>query len=149
MKEAARVVRLMKDRELELRIPQGDRCKSCKACHFLNPSGEMVLFAVNECDAKVGDLVMVEIDDNESRALSSLVLYGIPVLVFVLTIVALSSLLPELAVFLTAIALTALVYVLIHFLSKKSAKKHMPKAVKKLEYVKPSESNQEDPNQNA
>lgn len=103
---------------VQLEIPRSKACGGCRACVPLNGKESMTAYALNLCQAQVGD--RVEIEPGQSHQLfSSLLLYGVPLAVF-LGLILLCSLFASEAVTL-GIALGGLVitYLLLHFLSKK------------------------------
>ena len=93
----------------------------------------MVLLAQNDCGAVPGD--QVEITLEESGFLSAtLLLYGVPLIVFLLSMLIASQLLSqESAVFLISLLLLAITYGVLHVMTKKmNRSRYTPRAVRIL-----------------
>ena len=103
---------------VQLEIPRSKACGGCRACVPLNGRETMTTYAINACGAEVGD--RVEIEPGESRPLfSSLLLYGLPLAVF-LGLIFLGSLFASEAVTVgLALGGMLLTYLILYFLSHK------------------------------
>ena len=55
-------VTAVKGDTVEVRIPQSDRCRGCRACQFITDQNQMQLYALNECQAKPGDNVEMDVE---------------------------------------------------------------------------------------
>ncbi len=92
----------------------------------------MQLYALNECQAKPGDNVEIEVAKSGELS-STLLVYGIPLAAFLLSLLILDRLLPELYTLLVSVAVTLLSYLPVHILSKKLDRTpYMPRAVRKF-----------------
>jgi positive regulator of sigma E activity len=117
MAEIGVVIQIQKNL-IQLEIPRSKACGGCRSCVPMNGKDSMTTYALNLCHAKVGDTV--EIEPGESHALSSsLLLYGIPLLVFIGLIVLFSQITTELYTVLFSILGVALAYFLLHLISKR------------------------------
>jgi len=106
-----------KNNLLQLVIPRSKACGGCKACVPLNGKESMTTFALNLCGAQIGD--RVEIEPGQSRQLtSSLLLYGVPLVVFLGLILILTQLCTELMAFALSCLGLAITYLLLHFISR-------------------------------
>lgn len=76
MAEKGQVVEVNDDM-LVVRMTRTEACAHCRACLKGLSEQEMIINAVNNCDAKVGDWVDIELYDNGFLT-AVLVLYGIP-----------------------------------------------------------------------
>ncbi len=102
---------------LQLEIPRSKACGGCKACIPLNGKESMTTFALNLCGAQIGD--RVEIEPGQSRQLtSSLLLYGVPLVVFLGLILILTQFCTELAAFGLSCLGIAITYSVLHLISK-------------------------------
>ena len=125
-------VTAVKGDTVEVRIPQSDRCRGCRACQFITDQNQMQLYALNECQAKPGDNVEIEVAKSGELS-STLLVYGIPLAAFLLSLLILDRLLPELYTLLVSVAVTLLSYLPVHILSKKLDRTpYMPRAVRKF-----------------
>lgn len=117
MGEQGKVIE-MKGKLLQLEIPRSAACGGCKACVPMDGKNTMTTFALNECGAKVGDTV--EIAPGEGgRALPALILYGIPLVVFVLLVLLFTRFLSDLYAFLAAFGGLVLCYLIVWLCAKK------------------------------
>lgn len=115
MAETGIVIQINKNL-LQLEIPRSKACSGCRACVPLNGKDSMTTYALNLCNAQIGD--RVEIEPGEPRQLfSSFLLYGIPLLVFMGLIFLCSWLTSELTAVIIALLGLAVTYFLIHFLA--------------------------------
>ena len=102
---------------LQLEIPRSKACGGCKACVPLNGKESMTTFALNLCNAHIGD--QVEIEPGQPRQLSSaLFLYGIPLAVFLCSLFLLTQFFNELAAFLLSCLTLGITYTLLYFIFK-------------------------------
>ena len=70
---------------LDVSLIKTEACAKCRACIAGMSKQEMRLSARNLCGAKIGDRVRIELDDG-AFLVSSLVMYGFPLLMLVLGI---------------------------------------------------------------
>ena len=121
---------------LDVSLIKSEACAKCRACMAGMSKQEMRLVARNLCGAKIGDRVRIELDDG-AFLVSSLVMYGFPLIMLLLGIFAgflLSRVFvyidPEILSVLCGISLLSLSFVLIKKNEKRFRKpKYQPKAV--------------------
>ncbi len=78
MAEKGQVINI-KDNLAIIQMTRTEACAKCRACIAGMSKKEMIVEAENECDAKVGDWVEMELRDNGFlRAV--LIMYGIPMI---------------------------------------------------------------------
>lgn len=94
----------------------------------------MTLFALNDCQAQIGD--QVEIQIQESGELSaSLLLYGVPLATFLLSLFLFHAIFAEIPALLLSLLFLAISYLGIHLLSKHLKRdRYMPRAVRILSH---------------
>ena len=68
---------------LDVSLVKSEACAKCRACIAGMSKQEMRLFARNLCGAKIGDRVRIELDDG-AFLVSSLVMYGFPLIMLLL-----------------------------------------------------------------
>ena len=124
------IVMKEQDRLIQLEIERTERCKGCHACIPINGKNTMTLFAINDCKASVGD--QVEVIIKESGLVSAtLWLYGLPLVVFLASILIFASFCPEIITLLISFSLLALSYLAVHFISKRlNRDRYMPRAIR-------------------
>lgn len=99
-------------------IPRSKACSVCKACVPLDGKESMSAMVINDCNAIVGD--KVELAEGKPRELvSSLLLYGLPLVCFVAFLLLGIWLFSELAGFLCGLGALVLSYLAVYFISKK------------------------------
>lgn len=119
-----------KDDTLEIILPRTKACATCKACGFMTEDGDMLLYAENLCGARTGDTVQIEIRES-SRTKAALLLYALPLLVFMASLFTAHSFLPEWGALLTSVVATLLTYLLLYVILKKvSSSDDLPRAVR-------------------
>lgn len=69
----------VKDHLAVIQMTRKEACGECRACLAGMKKEEMIIEAENECDAKVGDWVIMELRNN-SFLKAVLILYGIPMI---------------------------------------------------------------------
>ncbi len=62
---------------LRISMVRSEACAKCRACVAGMAAKEMIMLAKNECGAKLGDIVRVELDGG-AFLISSFIMYGIP-----------------------------------------------------------------------
>lgn len=131
MNESGTVI-AFKDSLVQLEIRRSERCHGCHACKPLNGKDTMTLFALNDCQAQIGD--QVEIQIQESGELSaSLLLYGVPLATFLLSLFLFNAIFTEIPALLLSLLFLAIAYLGIHLLSKHLKRdRYMPRAVRIL-----------------
>lgn len=118
------------DRFVQLEIPRSSRCRGCHACTPLNGKNSMTLFALNDCHAAIGDRVEIQIQESGELS-ATLLLYGIPLVLFLAAIFLFSLFLEEIPTVLLSLAVLALTYLGIHFLSRRlNRDRYLPRAVR-------------------
>lgn len=75
-----------KDRLAVIQMTRTEACGQCRACLAGMKKEEMIIEADNECNAKVGDWVIMELRNN-SFIKAVMILYGIPMVALVTGIV--------------------------------------------------------------
>ena len=126
----------IKESPIQVEIPRSKRCRGCHACTPLNGKDSMTLFALNDCQAAIGDQVQIQIQESGELS-ASLLLYGIPLAVFLISLVLFALFLPEIPALLLSFLILSLAYLAIHFLSKRlNRERYMPRAVLILPFVK-------------
>lgn len=128
MSEIGTVVETMHGK-VRVRIPHSQRCTGCHACSFIAGEAQMELIALNRCHARVGDHVELEIE-RSGELPASLILYGVPLLSFIIVLILFLLFASELVSFLSAIAAVAISYLLIRRLSAQmNTTRYLPSAV--------------------
>ena len=122
-------VTAVKGKVLTIEIPRSKACSGCKACIPLDGKDTMSCFVLNECGAKVGD--RVELAPGESKELgASLLLFGVPLVCFLVFLLIGKLLTTELISFLIALGVMGVSYLAVFFISKKiRAERFMKRAV--------------------
>lgn len=117
-------------RMVQLEIPRSSRCRGCHACQPLSGKNSMTLFALNDCHAEPGQ--QVEVIIQESGELSaSLLLYGLPLVVFLISILLFNLFLSDLWTVLLSLLLVALAYGVLRFLSPRlNRDRYLPRATR-------------------
>ena len=115
---------------LDISLIKSEACAKCRACIAGMSRHEMRLSARNFCGAKIGDRVRIELDDG-AFLVSSLIMYGFPLIMLVLGIFA-GSLLSRVFVYINPEILSVLCGVFALGLSfllirKNEGKFHKPK----------------------
>ncbi len=132
MAEIGTVIEVM-PRKVKVRIPHSDRCKGCHACSFIAADAQMELIALNHCNAKIGDKVSLSIE-RSGELPASLLLYGVPMAFFIITLLLLLTFAGELVAFLGAIIMTAIAYLLVRKLSgHMDTSRYLPTATEIIE----------------
>lgn len=75
-----------KDHLAVIQMTRTEACGQCRACLAGMKEEEMIIEADNECNAKVGDWVIMELRNN-SFMKAVLIMYGIPMIALVIGIV--------------------------------------------------------------
>lgn len=137
MSELGRVLKASKE-DLLITMPRDKKCVGCHICTYVAGSNQMQLKAINGCGAREGDLVQVEI--RKSGELSAtMIAYGIPLGVFLLSIVLFSLFATELITIVLSTLTTALSFLLIrYFVRRQSREQYLPKAVRVVQPSAPS-----------
>ncbi len=121
MTEKALVLKVDKD-FVQVRIGRNSACASCGKCGMSEGQKHIDVYAKNNCDAKVGDTVEVEIPEASSAGLA-LAAYGIPLFpALVIFFVMVFSNLPEWASILGFLGGYAVGFVILAILDK--SRKH-------------------------
>ena len=76
----------LKESLVQVEIPRSKYCRGCHACTPLDGKDSMMLFALNDCQADIGDQVQIQIQESGELS-ASLLLYGIPLAVFLISLV--------------------------------------------------------------
>ena len=114
---------------VELELQRSEACKHCNACLPSLTGKSMHIRAVNACGAKVGDRVLLNVQQNGFLSAVCL-LYVLPAVVFVALILLLSlTSLNEWIVLILALVSVAVTYLLIHhFAPRLNQKRYTPVA---------------------
>ncbi len=117
MSEKGKIVEI-KDNLAIINIVRNEACGHCKACEKGNDNNTMVMKAKNQCEGKVGDTVLVELEV-EKLIFATFILYGVPLITMVLGFL-LGTLLfsNELFSFFTGILFLFITYMVIKFSEK-------------------------------
>ena len=119
----------LKESLVQVEIPRSKHCRGCHACTPLDGKDSMMLFALNDCQANIGDQVQIQIQESGELS-ASLLLYGVPLAVFLISLVLFTLCLPEIPALLLSFLILALSYLVIHFLSKHlNRERYMPRAI--------------------
>jgi len=104
---------------VELALTRSEACKHCNACLPSLTDKTMILRAKNECGARTGQFVRVRV--TQQGFLSAVVLlYAIPAVLFILSVVIFSALnLNDWFVLGISAVVVAVAWLIIHFISKK------------------------------
>lgn len=79
-------VESIKDQNVYVKVIREEACAHCKMCTTgLNEGKECIIEAVNKCDAKVGDIVEIDVQNNYFLRATA-IMYGIPLLALMLGI---------------------------------------------------------------
>lgn len=147
MSEAG-IVNDVKEDTLEVLIPRSSACRGCHICAFEASEKQMVLYAANLCGAVKGDTVEIEIQKSGGLS-ASLLLYGAPLLCFLIGILAGSTWFDETGTLIFALGLTALGYAAVYLIcGKLDRSDYLPRAVRIIRRAAPegpSENNPEAP----
>ncbi|MFV0439682.1 MAG: SoxR reducing system RseC family protein [Lachnospirales bacterium] len=131
MAEKAKVIEL-KDDKIIGTLQRTDACAGCHACEMGVAENEMRLTAINKCDAKVGDYVLVEITVNAMMT-ATFLMYVLPLITMVIGFL-IGNMYSEIASFILGIAFMLLTYLGIRFYNGKMDKnKYMATAFKIVE----------------
>lgn len=122
-------VTAVKGKVLTIEIPRSKACAGCGACVPLDGKNTMSCFVLNECDAKVGDVVELAPGENKELG-ASLLLFGLPLVCFLVLLLLGKLFTTELVSFFIALGAMALGYVAVYFISRKiKAERFMKRAV--------------------
>ncbi|MCD7905591.1 MAG: SoxR reducing system RseC family protein [Clostridiales bacterium] len=136
MAEVGKVIACEGD-QVRLVLKRREACGKCRACTAGLSEQDMEMKARNLCGAAVGDSVEVTIEQtNFLKAV--IIMYGIPLIVFLIGILAgyygglaLGITNPNISAIILGVVLTAAVYIVIHLNeSKWSSGEFLPSAVK-------------------
>lgn len=83
---------------IEVKLRRNEACSKCKACMAGMNDNEMIIKAKNACEANVGDMVVIELK-NENFLKAVGIMYGIPCVFFVIGVFIGQLLISELAGF--------------------------------------------------
>lgn len=134
-------VESMKDQNVYVKVIREEACAHCKMCTTgINEGKECVIEAVNRCDAKVGDIVEIDVQ-NSYFLRATAIMYGIPLVALILGIgISLGVLQSvgvknaELISALIGLVFTGIVYMTINKREKNNKNtKYLPVAVSKIE----------------
>ena len=79
-------VESIKDQNVYVKVIREEACAHCKMCTTgLNEGKECVIEAVNNCEAKVGDIVEIDVQNNYFLRATA-IMYGIPLIALMLGI---------------------------------------------------------------
>lgn len=79
------IVKEIKDNRVVVSMVRTDACAGCRACKMGHEQQEMIIEAINECDANIGDKVGVEIS-TDAFISATLIMYALPLLGFLVGI---------------------------------------------------------------
>lgn len=124
MKEIGEVI----DKERNILKVKLNAVESCRSCGLCKTNEDFILEVLDECNAKIGDFVLVEIKKENYYKVTFLV-YLFPLILFILgTIIGYIvgekyNLDPQLLGFALGMIFLAVSYIMIRFIDKKSIKK--------------------------
>ncbi len=124
MKEIGEVI----DKERNILKVKLNAVESCRSCGLCKNNEDFILEVLDECNAKIGDFVLVEIKKENYYKVTFLV-YLFPLILFILgTIIGYIvgekyNLDPQLLGFALGMIFLAVSYIMIRFIDKKSIKK--------------------------
>lgn len=139
MAEIGKVIGTEKNK-LVVRMTRKEACAKCRACYAGLKEQDMLLKAVNLCNAKVGDRVEVMLETADFMK-ATCIMYGIPCAMFIIGILAgyygfeaLGKSGGEFAGFGLGIVLVVLTYLIIRTQEKRFKNgNYVPKAIKVVE----------------
>ncbi len=124
-------VTALRGRVAKVEIPRSAACAGCKACVPLDGKDSMTSFVLNECGAAVGDRVELAPPESSRELVSSLLLYGLPLVLFVALLLLGSLFLSEFGSFALGLGGLALGYLAVWLISRKlKAERYMHRAVR-------------------
>ncbi len=131
MAEVARVVEVNGSKVVGI-LKRTDACAGCHACELGENKNEMKITAFNECEAKVGDYINVELS-TKAMMTATVIMYVVPLITMFIGFF-LGNLYSEIAGFLIGIIFLFFTYVGIRLYNNKmDEKKYMAVATKVVE----------------
>ena len=135
MAEIGRVIEKKENNKLLIKLERQEACAKCRACSAGMQSKEMLLVAENLCHASVGDDVEIFLEETDFMK-AVLIMYGIPFLFFVGSVLITYFILDSMGIanteiisFAVGIVLVAVSYLVIHhFESHFKSNNYVPKA---------------------
>lgn len=79
MAEIGQVIEIFHDNKITVKLERKEACAKCRACTAGLSSKEMLIKAINRCNASVGDNVEIVIEEKNFIA-AVFIMYGIPFL---------------------------------------------------------------------
>lgn len=137
-------VQKVKGKHVFVKVLREEACAHCNVCTTgLNEGKECVIEAVNKCDAKIGDIVDIDIQTNYFLRATA-IMYGIPLLVLIVGLFvggAITKILEvanqELITAIIGLALTGMAYLFINKQEKnKKTLEYLPVAISKATNTK-------------
>jgi len=121
MKERAEVIKIS-GKTAVVKIDRKSECSSCGMCGFKGKNNFVKLRAKNTADAKAGDIVIIEIE-NDNRLAASFIVYILPLIFVAAGLIAGYFTGSEIWMFIICLLMLAIGYIIIAAIDKKLSEK--------------------------
>ena len=131
IEELATVQKIKNSNLCIVRIEKTEKCDGCKACAF-GRNNHIDVPATNSCDCKEGDKVLVR-SFIKKAYVPALVVYGIPILMILITVLITSMFLKEWLVIVCSVVAFGISLLIIAIIEKLISKKFMATIIRKVD----------------